>query len=220
MTWPMCWRSRPLSRCGRPASTDPPRSLPVSWPPRCRPRWTAPTARPPAPSRGDRHRRWMRRRRRRTRPGRNPNGRPLKTGPTGPLGPCADAGAGGRVEEPEEPVRAPPEGPPYAPVLAEAGPAATRPWRITSPSGCGRFVALLAAVVVVFAAMPAVLLFHGSQRNRLTVTEAVTPLSPSSTRAPGAGSRPASTSCSRRRPRVDRALQREGTGDSWTRSAS
>ena len=36
-TWPMCWRSRPPSRCGRLASTAPPRSQPVSWSPTCPP---------------------------------------------------------------------------------------------------------------------------------------------------------------------------------------
>jgi SRSO17 transposase len=39
---PMCWRSRPPSRCGRPASRVPPRSQPASWSPTC----------PPAPGAG------------------------------------------------------------------------------------------------------------------------------------------------------------------------
>jgi SRSO17 transposase len=36
-TWPMCWRSRPPSRCGRPASTARPRSQPASWSLACPP---------------------------------------------------------------------------------------------------------------------------------------------------------------------------------------
>jgi Protein kinase domain len=92
------------------------------------------------------------------------------------------------------------------------GPGTRRPGR-------GRLIALLVAVVVLVAAVPAVLLFRASQRDRLTVTVARDNLVPFSFKHPGSWRRQSAginVVFSPGGAALTALFSQKGAGDSWT----
>jgi hypothetical protein len=80
-------------------------------------------------------------------------------------------------------------------------------------------IALLAAVVVLLAAVPAVLLYKGSQRDRLAVTEARDTLVPFSFKHPSSWRRQSAginVVFSPAAPELTALFSEKGSGDSWT----
>ena len=129
---------------------------------------------------------------------------------------AAEASEEQPVEEPAQKLLPEPADAP-APAAADAA----RSRRAPSPrgrAGRGRLIALLAAVVVLLAAVPAVLLYKGSQRDRLAVTEArdtLVPFSfkhPSSWRRQSAGINVVFSPSARE---LTALFSQKGTGDSW-----
>jgi hypothetical protein len=121
---------------------------------------------------------------------------------------------------PAEPLA---EEPAREPAVAEAGAVAAEARaagaRSTRKPGRGRLVALLAAVVVLLAAVPAVLLFRANQRDRLTVTVARDNLVPYSFKHPGSWRRQSAginVVFSPAGPELTTLFSQKGTGDSWT----
>jgi hypothetical protein len=115
------------------------------------------------------------------------------------------------------------EAPVERPVEEEPAPAApARTARGAAPArgrrGRGRLLALLAAVVVLLAAVPAVLLFRASQRDRLSVAVPRDNLVPFSFKHPGSWRRQSAginVVFSPAGPELTALFSQKGTGDSW-----
>jgi hypothetical protein len=115
----------------------------------------------------------------------------------------------------EEPAQDP------APVDAGATPVQTRTGAAPGrrKPGRGRLIALLVAVVVLIAAVPAVLLFRANQRDRLTVTVARDNLVPFSFKHPGSWRRQSAginVVFSPGGAEMTTLFSQKGAGDSWT----